>query len=102
MPFRNPALLAKMAATADAVSGGRLILGLGAGWADAESDAFGYPTDDRVGRFEEALQTSSRSCAASPSRSRAAITPSATPSCVHHRSAGSPSSSPPAGRKWSA
>lgn len=55
-PFRNPALLAKMAATADEVSGGRLILGLGAGWADAESDAFGYPTDDRVGRFEEALQ----------------------------------------------
>jgi alkanesulfonate monooxygenase SsuD/methylene tetrahydromethanopterin reductase-like flavin-dependent oxidoreductase (luciferase family) len=55
-PFRNPALLAKMAATADAVSGGRLILGLGSGWADAESDAFGYPTDHRVGRFEEALQ----------------------------------------------
>jgi hypothetical protein len=45
MPFRNPALLAKMAATADAVSGGRLILGLGAGWADAQSDALGYPTD---------------------------------------------------------
>ncbi|MGH3006330.1 MAG: LLM class flavin-dependent oxidoreductase [Gaiellaceae bacterium] len=54
-PFRNAALLAKMAVTADAVSAGRLILGLGAGWADAESDAFGYPTDDRVGRFEEAL-----------------------------------------------
>jgi alkanesulfonate monooxygenase SsuD/methylene tetrahydromethanopterin reductase-like flavin-dependent oxidoreductase (luciferase family) len=54
--FRNPALLAKMAATADAISGGRLILGLGAGWYDPEYEAFGYPTDHRVGRFEEALQ----------------------------------------------
>jgi alkanesulfonate monooxygenase SsuD/methylene tetrahydromethanopterin reductase-like flavin-dependent oxidoreductase (luciferase family) len=55
-PFRNAALLAKMAVTADAVSGGRVTLGLGAGWADAESDAFGYATDHRVGRFEETLQ----------------------------------------------
>ena len=53
--FRNPALLAKMAATADAVSGGRLILGLGAGWYDAEYDAFGYPTNHRLDRFDEAL-----------------------------------------------
>jgi alkanesulfonate monooxygenase SsuD/methylene tetrahydromethanopterin reductase-like flavin-dependent oxidoreductase (luciferase family) len=40
--FRRPALLAKMATTADAVSGGRLILGLGAGWYDPEYEAFGY------------------------------------------------------------
>jgi alkanesulfonate monooxygenase SsuD/methylene tetrahydromethanopterin reductase-like flavin-dependent oxidoreductase (luciferase family) len=53
--FRHPALLAKMATTADAVSGGRLILGLGAGWYDPEDEAFGYPTDHRVGRFEEAV-----------------------------------------------
>lgn len=55
-PFRNPALLAKMAHTLDEVSQGRLILGVGCGWHQPEFDAFGYPFDYRVGRFEEALQ----------------------------------------------
>ena len=54
--FRNPALLAKMAITLDEVSQGRLILGLGAGWNKPEFDAFGWPFDHRVSRFEEALQ----------------------------------------------
>jgi alkanesulfonate monooxygenase SsuD/methylene tetrahydromethanopterin reductase-like flavin-dependent oxidoreductase (luciferase family) len=53
--FRNPALLAKMAATVEEISGGRLILGLGAGWNEAEYSAFGYPFDHRVSRFEEAV-----------------------------------------------
>ena len=53
--FRNPALLAKVADTVDEVSGGRLILGLGAGWHEPEYRAFGYPFDHRVGRFAEAL-----------------------------------------------
>src|SRR6266702_2561898 len=54
--FRSPALLAKMAVTADGVSGGRLVLGLGAGWYDPEYLAFGFPAGHRVARFEEALQ----------------------------------------------
>jgi len=54
--FRNPALLAKMATTLDEVSQGRLILGLGAGWNKPEYEAFGWPFDHRVSRFEEALQ----------------------------------------------
>ena len=54
--FRNPALLAKMAITLDEVSQGRLILGVGAGWNKPEYDAFGWPYDHRVSRFEEALQ----------------------------------------------
>jgi probable F420-dependent oxidoreductase len=54
--FRNPALIAKMADTIDEISGGRLILGLGAGWHAPEYEAFGFPYDHRVSRFEEALQ----------------------------------------------
>lgn len=56
VPFRNPALLAKMADTLDEISQGRLILGLGAGWHQPEFDAFGIPFDHKVDRFEEALQ----------------------------------------------
>ena len=53
--FHNPAMLAKMAATVDEISGGRLILGLGAGWNETEYRAFGFPFDQRVSRFEEAF-----------------------------------------------
>jgi len=53
--FHSPAVLAKMAATVDEVSGGRLVLGLGAGWNEAEFRAFGIPFDHRVSRFEEAF-----------------------------------------------
>ena len=55
LPFRNPALAAKMATALDEVSGGRLILGLGCGWHEPEFDAFDFPFDHRVGRFEEGL-----------------------------------------------
>ena len=53
--FHAPAMLAKQAATVDAISGGRLIVGLGAGWNKREYDAFGFAFDRRVSRFEEAL-----------------------------------------------
>ena len=55
IPFRNPAVLAKMAATVDEISAGRLILGIGAGWHEPEFEAFGIPFDHRVARCEEAL-----------------------------------------------
>src|SRR5438445_10270560 len=53
--FHNPAMLAKIASTVDEISGGRLILGLGAGWNEPEYRAFGFPFDRRVSRFEEAF-----------------------------------------------
>ncbi len=53
--FHNPAMLAKKAATVDEISGGRLILGLGAGWNEVEYRAFGFPFDRRASRFEEAF-----------------------------------------------
>ncbi len=53
--FHAPAMLAKQAATVDAISGGRLILGLGAGWNEREYRAFGFPFDHRVSRFEESF-----------------------------------------------
>jgi alkanesulfonate monooxygenase SsuD/methylene tetrahydromethanopterin reductase-like flavin-dependent oxidoreductase (luciferase family) len=53
--YRNPALIAKMASALDEVSGGRLTLGLGAGWHEPELTAFGMPTDRLASRFAEAL-----------------------------------------------
>lgn len=53
--FHAPQMLAKMAATVDEVSSGRLILGLGAGWNETEFRAFGFPFDNRISRFEEAF-----------------------------------------------
>jgi probable F420-dependent oxidoreductase len=53
--FHNPAMLAKKAATIDDISGGRLVLGLGAGWNEPEYRAFGFPFDHRVDRFGEAF-----------------------------------------------
>jgi alkanesulfonate monooxygenase SsuD/methylene tetrahydromethanopterin reductase-like flavin-dependent oxidoreductase (luciferase family) len=56
MPYRNPALLAKMAETLDEISGGRFILGLGAGWNKPEFDRFDFPWDGRFDRFEDGLR----------------------------------------------
>src|SRR4028118_1742481 len=49
--FHAPAMLAKQAATVDAISQGRLIVGLGAGWNRREYDAFGLPSGQRGARF---------------------------------------------------
>jgi alkanesulfonate monooxygenase SsuD/methylene tetrahydromethanopterin reductase-like flavin-dependent oxidoreductase (luciferase family) len=54
--FRHPPILAKMAATLDDISGGRLILGLGAGWNRAEFEAFGLPFEGRAARSIEAYR----------------------------------------------
>jgi len=57
--YRNPALLAKMASTVDALSHGRLVLGIGAGWYEHEYRAYGYPyppTGERLRRLHEAIQ----------------------------------------------
>ena len=53
--FHSPFMLAKQAATVDEISGGRLVLGLGAGWNDTEFAALGAPFDHRISRFEEAF-----------------------------------------------
>jgi F420-dependent oxidoreductase-like protein len=61
--FRHPALLAKQAITLDHMSGGRLEVGLGAGWFVSEHDAFGLPfppPGERVSRFREAVEVLDR------------------------------------------
>jgi F420-dependent oxidoreductase-like protein len=57
--YRHPAVLAKMAATLDRISGGRFVLGLGAGWQENEHTAYGIPfytLGERLARLEEACQ----------------------------------------------
>jgi len=53
--YRNPAMLANVAMTLDEVSGGRFLLGLGAGNTPDDYEAFGFPTDHRFTRFAEAV-----------------------------------------------
>jgi F420-dependent oxidoreductase-like protein len=57
--YRHPAVLANMVSTLDIISGGRLDLGIGAGWNEQESGAYGIPLGsrkERSDRFEEACQ----------------------------------------------
>ena len=55
LPQRNPVVLAKELATLDALSGGRLLLGIGVGWLKEEFDAVGVSFDDRGRRTDEAV-----------------------------------------------
>jgi alkanesulfonate monooxygenase SsuD/methylene tetrahydromethanopterin reductase-like flavin-dependent oxidoreductase (luciferase family) len=62
--YRSPPVLAKMATTIDIISGGRLVLGIGAGWSSAEQDAYGAPRlspADRIERLHKACQVIRRS-----------------------------------------
>lgn len=59
MTFRHPALLARMSAAVDELSGGRLVLGVGAGWNVPEHEAFGIPfpaVRERMDRLQEGIQ----------------------------------------------
>jgi alkanesulfonate monooxygenase SsuD/methylene tetrahydromethanopterin reductase-like flavin-dependent oxidoreductase (luciferase family) len=56
LPFRHPIQLAKLTASLDVASGGRLVLGVGAGWNPPEFRALGIPRDERGARFEESLR----------------------------------------------
>ena len=61
--YRNPALQAKMLATMDVISGGRLTVGIGAGWKEEEFRAYGYdfpPTRERLDLLEDALEILTR------------------------------------------
>jgi F420-dependent oxidoreductase-like protein len=71
--YRNPALLAKMVTTLDIISGGRAILGIGAGWYEDEATRYDYPwppAGERLARLEDALQI----CRAMFTQERATVT----------------------------
>lgn len=61
--YRHPAILAKMAATVDHISGGRVVLGLGSGWQENEHEKYGIPfytVNNRLRRLDEACQVINR------------------------------------------
>jgi probable F420-dependent oxidoreductase len=66
-PIRHPVIVAKAAATVDVVSGGRLDLGLGAGWMPAEFAASGTPLAERFGRLDETIRVCRALWSAGPS-----------------------------------
>ncbi|MDQ6806554.1 MAG: LLM class flavin-dependent oxidoreductase [Actinomycetota bacterium] len=79
--LRHPSLLAKLAATADHVSGGRIDLGLGSGWHEREHEAYGFPfpeTRVRMDVLEEQLQVILGSWANGPFSSKGSTTHSTT------------------------
>ena len=90
--FRNPGLVAKIAATLDHISDGRAILGIGGAWMELEHQAhgieFGTGFGQRLDWLDEAVARDARRCsmASRSPRSRAAITPSTTSATSRCRS----------------
>ena len=72
--FHNPAMIAKKAATVDDISGGRLVLGLGAGWNEPEYAAFGFPRPSRL-TIRRGVHDHPNSFGRAPSITTAASTP---------------------------
>ncbi len=80
--YRHPAVLANMAATLDIISNGRLELGIGAGWNEEESGAYGIElgsVKERFDRFEEACQVLTGLLSQETTTSTASTTSSRTP-----------------------
>ena len=75
--FRHPSVLAKSVVTVDHISGGRAVLGIGAGWLEAEHSAYGFPfydTRTRLDLLAEQIEIVHRSWSSGASRSRASTT----------------------------
>ena len=86
--FHRPGILAHLAATVDEVSGGRLVLALGAGWNEVEFRAYGIPFDDRIARFAEAFEIVRRLLAGERVTLAGPTRRSRTPCCCRSRRAG--------------
>ena len=79
--FHPPGMLARMAASVDEVSGGRFVLGIGAGWNETEFRAFGIPFEERASRFEESFEVVRRLLAGERVTFDGRSWTSTTPSC---------------------
>jgi alkanesulfonate monooxygenase SsuD/methylene tetrahydromethanopterin reductase-like flavin-dependent oxidoreductase (luciferase family) len=86
--FRHPPLLAKSAATLQTLSGGRLILGIGAGWMESEYRMYGFPYPSpahRIHQLDEGVQIIRRMWTTTPAYSRAATIRSTRRSVTRYR-----------------
>lgn len=104
MSYRNPAYLAKVAATTDLISGGRVDMGIGGGWYEHEWRAYGYgfpSAGTRLGRLDEGVQIMRQAWTNGTAPSKASTTRSTAPSSGRFRcrTAGFRCGSPAAARR---